>query len=129
MPNGVAVRRVKKSTRRVGFSNPGFGMSVRCVKSFTRRVKISTRRVENTSPGVEITSPGVEITSPGVEKPTRRLVGPHQGAEKKEEAFVTGLLPFAKAKITVFSRNGKCRIFDFNISASGVWFVGGGGRW
>ena len=115
MPNGVAVRRAKKSTRRVGFSNPGFGMSVRCVKSFTRRVKISTRRVE--------------ITSPGVEKPTRRLVGPHQGAEKKEEAFVTGLLPFAKAKITVFSRNGKCRIFDFNISASGVWFVGGGGRW
>ena len=122
MPNTVAVRRVKKSTRRVGFSNPGFGMSVRCVKSFTRRVKISTRRVE-------ITSPGVEFTSPGVEKPTRRLVGPHQGAEKKEEAFVTGLLPFAKAKITVFSRNGKCRIFDFNISASGVWFVGGGGRW
>ena len=81
MPNGVAVRRAKKSTRRVGFSNPGFGMSVRCVKSFTRRVKISTRRVE-------ITSPGVEFTSPGVEKPTRRLVGPYQGAEK--------LYPFTK---------------------------------
>ena len=122
MPNSVAVRRAKKSARRVEMASPGFVKSVRCVKSFTRRAKFSTRRVE-------ITSPGVEFTSPGVEKATRRLVGPYQGAEKKEEASVTGLLPFAKAKITVFSRNGKCRIFDFNISASGVWFVGGGGRW
>ena len=72
MSNGVAARRAKKSARQVVFSNPG---SVRSV----RRAKFTTRRVG-------FTTPGVKISTPGVEYPTRRLVEPHQGAEKKEEA-------------------------------------------